>query len=205
MAQDRVEAVERALTVLETFDSAQEAFSLAELAQATGFYKSTLLRLLGSLARFGYVQRATDGRWQLGHAPLRLARRHPPSRHLAARVQPLLDRLAADTGETAALLEAQGDRIEVRLAALPETPLRHDLRPGSRWPLRDAHNPCPDLPGGRMVVQPLATAPGEPARWLSLSGPAGRLMTDRVTTALATAEQGLVDHPARAFDAQEAP
>ncbi|MEC9482451.1 MAG: helix-turn-helix domain-containing protein, partial [Halomonas sp.] len=41
MAQDRVEAVERALTVLEAFDSPQDRFTLAELATITGFYKST--------------------------------------------------------------------------------------------------------------------------------------------------------------------
>ncbi|OBX36800.1 acetate operon repressor [Halomonas elongata] len=107
MAQDRVEAVERALTVLEAFDSPQEHFTLADLAQATGFYKSTLLRLLGSLERHDYVQRGGDGRWRLGGTPSRLARRHAPSRHLATRIQPLLDRLTAETGETAALLEMQ--------------------------------------------------------------------------------------------------
>ncbi|WP_163574511.1 helix-turn-helix domain-containing protein [Halomonas faecis] len=195
MAQDRVEAVERALTVLDTFDSPQETFSLAELAQTTGFYKSTLLRLLGSLARFDYVQRAADGRWQLGPTPLRLARRHPPSRHLAARVQPLLDRLAATTGETAALLEALGGHVEVRLAALPDTPLRHDLRPGSRWPLLDESTPCPDLPGGTMIVQRLAMPPGEPSRWLALSGPAGRLVAEQATIALTAAERALIAHP----------
>ncbi|TFH87330.1 IclR family transcriptional regulator [Billgrantia azerbaijanica] len=192
MAQDRVEAVERALTVLEAFDSPQETFTLAELAQATGYYKSTLLRLLGSLARFDYVQRATDGRWRLGHTPLRLARRHPPSRHLAARVQPLLEHLAAETGETAALLEAQGERIEVRLAALPDTPLRHDLRPGSGWPLAGDEDPRPELPGGAMVVRRLTTPPGEPSRWLALSGPTGRLVTERASAALADVERALV-------------
>ncbi|MGM0985768.1 MAG: helix-turn-helix domain-containing protein [Pseudomonadota bacterium] len=205
MAQDRVEAVERALTVLETFDSPQEAFSLAELAQATGFYKSTLLRLLGSLARYSYVQRAADGRWRLGPAPLRLARRHPPSLHLAARVQPLLDRLAAGTGETAALLEAQGDRVEVRLTALPETALRHDLHPGSHWPLRDDNTPCPALPGGHMVVQRLTTPPGEPLRWLSLSGPIGRLDTKGARAALSAAEQALTARTAETLATEAAP
>ncbi|SDJ61437.1 helix-turn-helix domain-containing protein [Billgrantia gudaonensis] len=204
MAQDRVEAVERALTVLETFDSSQEAFSLAELAQTTGFYKSTLLRLLGSLARFGYVQRSADGRWQLGPTPLRLARRHPPSRHLAARVQPLLKQLTIETGETAALLEAQGNRVEVRLAALPDTALRHDLHPGSRWWLRDAENPCPELLGGTMIVRRLASSPGEPLRWLALSGPAGRLSPERASVALAAAEQALAARPTETPTAETA-
>lgn len=174
MAQDRVEAVERALTVLETFDSPQEAFTLAELAQATGFYKSTLLRLLGSLERYDYVQRGEDGRWRLGASPVRLARRHAPSRHLAARVQPVLDRLADDTGETAALLEAHPGEVECRLVALPGAALRHDLRPGSRWSVTAPDDPRPILPGGHMECLALTTGPGEPALWLSLSGPAGR-------------------------------
>lgn len=175
MAQDRVEAVERALTVLDAFDSDQESFSLAELAEATGYYKSTLLRLLGSLARFDYVQRNVNGHWQLGHAPLRLARRHPLDRQLTRRIQPLLDRLAADTGETAALLECHGYQVECRLVALPSLALRHELRPGSQWPLAAADDPRPELPGGEMLLQALPSVPGEPRRWLTLSGPSSRI------------------------------
>ncbi|WP_111412131.1 IclR family transcriptional regulator [Billgrantia lactosivorans] len=190
MAQDRVEAVERALTVLEAFDVDREALSLAELAQATGFYKSTLLRLLGSLARYDYVQRAHDGRWSLGSAPLRLARRHPPSRQLTARIQPLLERLAAATGETAALLENHGRQVECRLSAMPSVALRHELRPGSQWPLATADDPRPELPGGKMLLQALPGVPGEPRRWLSLSGPSSRLDA-RSEAALEAARQEL--------------
>lgn len=200
MAQDRVEAVERALTVLETFDSPQERFTLAELAQATGYYKSTLLRLLGSLERFDYVQRDSSGRWRLGHSPLRLARRHPPGRQLAARIQPLLDRLAAEVGETAMLFEVQGPQAQCRLVALPETPLRHDLHPGARWRVSDAMDPAPALPGGRMVCRSLATDPGEPPLWLSLSGPAGRLDPQEAEQALETTVAELQTTPI-----QEAP
>ncbi|MBS9404202.1 helix-turn-helix domain-containing protein [Halomonas sp. TRM85114] len=193
MAQDRVEAVERALTVLEAFDSAQETLSLAELAQVTGYYKSTLLRLLGSLERFDYVKRGENGRWGLGHTPVRLARRHTPSRHLAARIQPLLDRLASESGETAALLEGRGRYIECRLAALPDASLLHDLRPGARWRRTHGHDPRSVVAGGVMVCRPLPTPPDEPPLWLSLSGPAGRLdpalAATRLDNALTTLEQ----------------
>ncbi|MEQ5801774.1 helix-turn-helix domain-containing protein [Halomonas sp. H10-9-1] len=184
MAQDRVEAVERALTVLEAFDADRPVMSLAELAQATGFYKSTLLRLLGSLSRFDYVRRDADGRWQLGETPARLARRQDPARLLAARIQPLLERLAARLGETASLLEQVGGRIECRLAALPASALRHDLRPGVTWPPATRGSPCPALAGGVMVAHPL---PGSPPRWLALSGPEGRLVTATADRALAEA------------------
>ncbi|MBH8578519.1 helix-turn-helix domain-containing protein [Bisbaumannia pacifica] len=187
MAQDRVEAVERALTALEAFDTDRETLSLSELAQATGFYKSTLLRLLGSLERFDYVQRSADGRWRLGASPARLARRHPPSRELAARLQPALDRLAATTGETAALLASRGDEAECRLVALPNQELRHELSPGRRWPLQAPGDPRLALPGGTMICQSLPEALGAEALWLSLSGPAGRLAPQAARRALATA------------------
>lgn len=199
MAQDRVEAVERALTVLEAFDADRPAMSLAELAQATGFYKSTLLRLLGSLARFDYVRRGTDGLWQLGETPARLARRQDPMQLLAARIQPLLDRLAARIGETASLLELAGGHIECRLVALPANALRHDLRPGATWQPATRGSPCPALAGGAMVTHPL---PGCPARWLALSGPAGRLVTADASRALADAIRHL---EARSGDITEEP
>lgn len=186
MAQDRVEAVERALSVLEAFDSDQHAFSLAELAQATGYYKSTLLRLLGSLARFDYVRRDEAGLWHLGESPRRLARRQDPHRLLAARVQPLLDDLAARLDETASLLERTRDGIECRLVALPNATLRHDLRPGMAWSPAD-EEPCPELAGGRMVAHPMPITPGAPRRWLAISGPEGRLPVADATLALAEA------------------
>ncbi|MHB0776431.1 helix-turn-helix domain-containing protein [Halomonas sp. WWR20] len=174
MAQDRVEAVERALTILEAFDTERESLSLAELAEATHFYKSTLLRLIGSLERFGYVQRTAQGRYNLGSTPARLARRHSPSRQLEAWIQPVLDNLAMTTGETASLLAVTGHQVECRLAAHPVNTLRHELLPGAHWPVRDSDTPpALSLPGGYMLCQPLTHR--ERHLWLALSGPAGRL------------------------------
>ncbi|MBY5941041.1 helix-turn-helix domain-containing protein [Halomonas sp. DP5N14-9] len=183
MAQDRVEAVERALSVLEVFDTPQDSFSLAELADATGFYKSTLLRLLASLERFDYTQRGEDGRWRIGGAPVRLARRHAPSRDLAALIQPLLDGLARQLGDTASLLEVTADVVHCRLAALPDQSLRHDLVPGSQWSLRDTEDPAPALAGGTMVCRRLPLEGRHPL-WLALSGPEGRLDTYAAATRL---------------------
>ena len=196
MAQDRVEAVERALTVLEAFDSPQQHFTLAELAQATGYYKSTLLRLLGSLTRYDYVQRDEQGRWHLGHAPVRLARRHLPGRHLTTRIQPLLIRLSADSGETAALLEGEDGMVECRLVTLPDAALRHDLRPGDRWAAAK-DDPRPVLPGGMMVCQALPGDAIEPPMWLALSGPVGRLDPQQAHRLLADALSSLTAGAAR--------
>tara|TARA_B100000700_G_scaffold144468_1_gene160579 strand:+ start:21568 stop:22218 length:651 start_codon:yes stop_codon:yes gene_type:complete len=176
MAEQRVEAVERALKILEVFDAPKEAFTLADLAEATGFYKSTLLRLLASLERFGYVTRGADGRFSLGPTPLRLGRRHRPGRGLAARVQPVLDQLCQQSGETAALLEVVQGMVNCRLTSLPDTSLRHELHPGDRWTIDNADAPAQPLSGGFMLCVALSEADAAAGDlWLSLSGPSGRL------------------------------
>lgn len=173
MANDRVEAVERALTVMEVFDDAEEKFSLATLAHRTGFYKSTLLRLLGSLARFGYVRRTEDGMWGLGSTPGRLARQRSGDDEFLARVTPCLQRLAAQLEETATLLEKTPDGVACRLVALPSQPLRHDIQPGMRWACVTADDPHPVIAGGEMLT--VALPGSQPRRWLAVSGPAGRV------------------------------
>ncbi|SHF05411.1 transcriptional regulator, IclR family [Modicisalibacter ilicicola DSM 19980] len=185
MAQDRVEAVERALTILEAFDATEECFTLAELANATGFYKSTLLRLLGSLERFDYVQRGGDGRYRLGPTPWRLARRHLPSRRLEARVQPVLDALAAASGETATLIAVTGESAECRLVATPDSALRHELYPGQRWPA-PAGVPTLDFAGGVMICRRVTSTDSE-TLWLAVSGPQGRLDSSSAEAHLDTA------------------
>lgn len=185
MAQDRVEAVERALTVMDAFNAEHESLGLSELARITGFYKSTLLRLLGSLERFDYVRRGSDGQWRLGMRPVQLAQRHAPSRQLAALMQPLLNQLAEGTGETAALLIKQDSDICCLLSALPSAALRHELLPGDRWPAQ-GNSPCPELPGGIMEYLALSSGADGSQQWLTLSGPTGRLNS-------AEAHQALLD------------
>ena len=175
MAQDRVESVERALTVLDVFDSAQDRFTLAELASATGYYKSTLLRLLSSLERFDYVQRGQDGCYRLGHAPVRLARRHLPTRQLETWIQPVLESLAQSSGETAALIEVAANHAECRLTSVPDSALRHELRPGERWRVSQVDDPALSFSGGIMICRHIAHTQEAAPLWLALSGPSSRL------------------------------
>src|SRR6185436_16540448 len=53
-AQLGVAAVDRALLILSALASAPEPSSLAQLARATGLYKSTMLRIIASLEAAGY-------------------------------------------------------------------------------------------------------------------------------------------------------
>ena len=68
-----VTAVNRALSILEAFTPGAGELSLAELAEHTGLYKSTILRLIESLEAFGYIRRTNEGKYSLGVAPLKLS------------------------------------------------------------------------------------------------------------------------------------
>jgi len=65
-SSDGVAAVERALTIVGAVAERTEPITLADLSRATGFYKSTLLRLIASLEKAALVVRRADGRYSLG-------------------------------------------------------------------------------------------------------------------------------------------
>ena len=65
-----VAAVDRALSILDALTD--EKISLAELSKRTGLYKSTVLRLLASLLRAGFVQRDAHGHYRPGREIARL-------------------------------------------------------------------------------------------------------------------------------------
>src|SRR5215813_14372052 len=109
MSQDKVEAVERALSILDAFATERPRLTLAELAAATGFYKSTILRLAGSLERFGYLIREERGAFRLGPALWRLGSIYRTGFHLGEAIRPELRRLVEATGETASFYIREGE------------------------------------------------------------------------------------------------
>ncbi|CAN5670241.1 IclR family transcriptional regulator [soil metagenome] len=107
--KDGVAAVDRALSLLEAFDDGVGALSLAELAARTGLVKSTVLRLAASLERASFLQRRDDGAFRLGPALVRLGARYQAVFGLRDHVMPVLERLAAETGESASFYVRDGD------------------------------------------------------------------------------------------------
>ena len=101
-------AVDRALSLLLAFDEADRSLALAELAERTGLYKSTVLRLLASLLHAGFMQRLDDGRYRLGPALARLSKRYAGSFSLEEVVLPVLRELVDITQESAAFHVRQG-------------------------------------------------------------------------------------------------
>lgn len=59
-----VGAVDRALGLLNCFKDGNAVLTLTQLAEATGLYKSTVLRLAASLERSGFLVRRADKAWR---------------------------------------------------------------------------------------------------------------------------------------------
>ncbi len=103
-------AVDRALSLLSAFRPSDEALTLAQFAERTGLYKSTVLRLLASLEHARLIQRQDGGRYALGPEIARLHGLYAASLSLERIVPPVLRELVAATGESAAyhVRQAQG-------------------------------------------------------------------------------------------------
>lgn len=104
-----VAAVDRAFAIIGAFTHKKPVLSLAEIARSTGLYKSTILRLLGSLEKGYFVVQRADGNYQLGPAVLELSSIYQDSFDLRQFVHPTLERLVEATGEGASFFIRVGD------------------------------------------------------------------------------------------------
>jgi len=131
----RVEAVERALTVLEAFAEGSARLTLSEIAARTGFYPSTVLRLFNSLEAFGYLQREDDGRFRLGPSLWRLGVLYQNAFDLERYVRPVLGQLVDKLGETAAFYIREGDRRICLYRRFASSSIGHHVEEGTELPL----------------------------------------------------------------------
>jgi len=142
------------LTILGAFEPGDSALGLAELAQRTKFYKSTILRIAQSLIRHDYLQRLDDGSYQIGPAPLMLAALYQRSLRLGDIVVPLMRDLADQTGESVSMYSRHGDirvcihRVDSKHA------VRDHVREGDVLPL--------DRGSGGRILLAFGGARGEP-------------------------------------------
>lgn len=98
-----VAAVDRALAIVQAIASQPEPWSLARLSAETDLYKSTILRLLGSLENARYITRLSDGSYTLGPAIFRLGLAYENAHPLREIVLPVLEALVKNGTESASL------------------------------------------------------------------------------------------------------
>jgi len=97
-----VQTVDKALGLLGFFSENRPSIGLSELARLSGFNKATTRRFLVALERHSFIEQDANTRaYRLGPALLRLARVREAVSPVAAVVQPVLEDIARQVGETA--------------------------------------------------------------------------------------------------------
>jgi DNA-binding IclR family transcriptional regulator len=124
---DRVQAVERALLLLEEIAADPTPLTAPEIAQRAGINRATAWRLLSTLEHFDLVERdPLTGRYSVAYGTVRLAMATDAS-SLIRRARPVLERLAAETDGSVFLEVASRGALIVLDEARPTSPVQIDL------------------------------------------------------------------------------
>ena len=97
----RIQAIERAVSILNAFSAERPEYGVTELANELGLHKSTIHRFLVNLEHAGLVERSPrTGRYRLGLHILELSGLVMQQMSLWEEALPFLEGLVRDTGET---------------------------------------------------------------------------------------------------------
>jgi len=98
-----IQTVVNALKLLEAFRD-EEELGVTELSRRLELHKNNVFRLLATLELQGYIeQSASSDRYRLGTRCLELGQAFLHNRRLLCRARPLLEEIAAESGETSHL------------------------------------------------------------------------------------------------------
>ncbi|GAB2809511.1 IclR family transcriptional regulator PobR [Comamonas piscis] len=136
--QDLIAGLAKGLAVLESFDTERQRLNATMAAQRAGITRAAARRHLLTLAHLGYLE--TDGRqFWLSSKVLRLSGSYLASARLPRLVQPVLHRLAAQTGLSfSCVVRDDSEVVIVARSAVQESGqqvLAHGLHLGSRLPV----------------------------------------------------------------------
>ncbi len=136
MNNEIVASVDRAIRILNAFAEDGSPMTLHDLSLRTGFYKSTILRLLSTLIEHGCVLRLDNGTYQPGPTLARWGRLYLGSVKSETHITPLLEKLAGDTGESATFYARQSDETRICVARVDSNrSIRDHVRVGDIAPL----------------------------------------------------------------------
>ena len=128
-----VAAVDRALSIVDAITD--DKVTLTDLSKRTDLYKSTILRLLKSLERFGYVLRTADGSYRLGSKVLLLGALYQRHFRTSEIVPPVLERVAAELHEGASFYVCDEDKRICLHRVETTRAVRDSVQVGDRLPL----------------------------------------------------------------------
>jgi len=134
-AEDRdfVASLEKGLAVIEAFDASRPRLTLADVAKLTGITRAAARRYLRTLARLGYAE--FDGRFfSLTPRILRLGYAYLASAPMPARLQPFLETISKETGESSSAAMLDGDEVVYIARSATRRIMSIGLGVGSRLP-----------------------------------------------------------------------
>ncbi|MDN5276183.1 MAG: IclR family transcriptional regulator, regulon repressor [Clostridiales bacterium] len=98
--KDTVQSIDRAFDILEVLATQKDGLGVTEIARRIGLHKSTVYRLLASMASRGYIEKnEATGAYRLGLKLVELCSLYLNSLELKTEAQPYLRRLAALTAQ----------------------------------------------------------------------------------------------------------
>jgi DNA-binding IclR family transcriptional regulator len=165
------QAADRVLQMLGCFEGDRLELGVSDLAGRLGIHRSTASRLAATLEARGFLERVPGKRtYRLGPQMGRLGLFALGSRDLLALARPVMERLAAQTGETINLATLDGDRVVNILQSDGSHLVGVGMWAGRRTPLHCVAN-------GKILIAFAGADPG--------SGPYERFTRRTITSAKA--------------------
>ena len=196
------QSAERVLALLKTFDDTRVELGVADIARALGVHKSTASRLAAALERAGFLARA-GRRYRLGVEVIRLGTVALRSFDLVATMQPGMEKVSQQTGETVNLAVPDGTDV-LNVAEVPST---YILSCSGGWVGRRTR-PHAVANGKVLLAYGALPLPGTLERYTprTITTPAelatelDQVRMDGYASAVAELEEGLVAVAAPVFD-----
>ena len=134
-----VDAVNKALEILNCFTEKNEALTITKIANITGDHKSRISRISKSLENFGYIRKIKSGEFKIGHTIPRLFEIYESSFNLKNSIKAELDFISSKTKETASFFVKQNDVRVCIQSSSPNKSIRHQEVIGGKKPLNNSH------------------------------------------------------------------
>ena len=127
--------LERGITILECFTEDRLRLQLREIAESTGLDKATALRLLNVLTRARMVHRFDNGCYAPGPTLLHMGMLYRRTFDIGSRLQPALQEVMHETGETVAFYVRDRDERVCLYRENSNQEVRHHVEVGARLKL----------------------------------------------------------------------
>lgn len=130
-----VDAVAKALGILDCFGTQETELSLNQLCSKTGLYKSRVHRLCGTLLATGYLVKTSRSNYRLGPKLMVLGKVYEQTNSLRSISAPFMKQLSVDTGQSSALFVIDGTKCICMAREMGFTRLVYAINEGEHMEL----------------------------------------------------------------------